>query len=403
MKQQKNILIIFAYYLFICLLIYITPPYGDPGNVLFTSKVMLRTGFPYDPVCSGKISELEMVLCTRSPLYYSLLALAGDFYKIIPMILTGLYFIFQIILARLNGSSLSVFALMYPPIYLLYSRTYVDTLTATLSTLILIALIKTNTKNTKQYGILLFLLPMLLVLTRESALALPLLLLIIFFIKPEFRNKKMLTPLFGWIIGVIIWQLYVSMSEGKAYSVPRPHLPTLEELYKAIITILTPILPWEVRPDDLQAYLVPANFATPMANLVGIVVILFGFIGLIPLLMSLINYKLVDRLILGQVIFGITIAGGLLSLLGNVDFFRHLAYFLPVAPLLIELGINVIQKRTRIGVIMIKMSFVIMLTLYFVRTVRLFSSGYQSDPCHDYILKRQDLLTVRYFYETACG
>jgi hypothetical protein len=267
----------------------------------------------------------------------------------------------------------------------------------------LIALIKTNTNNTKQYDISLFLLPMLLVLTRESALALPLLLLITFLIKPEFRNKKILTPLFGWIIGVIIWQLYVGMSEGKAYSVPRPHLPTLEELYKAIITTLTPILPWEVRPDDFQAYFIPANFAAPMTNFVGIVVILFGFTGLIPLLMSLINYKLVDRLILGQVIFGITIAGGLLSLLGNVDFFRNLAYFLPVVPILIELGINVIQKRTRIGVIMIKMSFVIMLTLYFVRTVRLFSSGYQSDPCHDYILKRQDLLTVRYFYETACG
>jgi hypothetical protein len=401
--KRKNMLIIFGYYLFICILIYITPPYGDPAAVLFTSKVMSKTGFPYDPVCSRKISELELLLCVRSPIYYLLLALAGDFYKTIPMIMTGLYLTFQIILARLNGSSLSVFALMYPPVYLLYSRTYVDTLTAILSTLLLIALIKTKTKNTKQYDILLFLLPMLLVLTRESALGLPLLLLFIFLIKPEFRNKKILTPLFGWIIGVIIWQLYVSMSEGKAYSDVDPHLPTKEELYKAIMTTLTPILPWELRLDDLQAYLVPANFAAPMTNLVGIVVILLGFTGLVPLLVSLINYKLVNRLILGQVIFGITIAGGLLFLKGNVDFFRHLAYFLPVAPLLIELGINAIQKRTRIGVIMIKMSFVIMLILYFVRTVRLFSSGYQYDPCHDYILKRQDLLTVQYFYETACG
>ena len=403
MEWKNMLIIIVGYYLFICILIYITPPYGDPGAVLFTSKVMSNTGFPYDPVCSGKISELELVLCVRSPLYYLLLALAGDFYKIIPMIMTGLYLTFQIILAMSKGLSLSVFALMYPPVYLLYSRTYVDTLTAILSTLMLITLIKTKTNSSKLYDILLFLLPMLLVLTRESALGLPLLLLLIFLIEPEFRNKKILTPLFGWIIGVIIWQLYVSMSEGKAYSDVYLHLPTKEELYNAIMTTLTPILPWEVHPDDLQAYLVPANFAAPMTILIGIVVILFGFTGLVPLLVSLINYKLVDRLILVQVIFGITIAGGLLFLKGNVDFFRHLAYFLPVAPLLIELGINVIQKRTRIGVIMIKLSFVIMLTLYFVRTVRLFSSGYQSDPCHDYILKRQDLLTVRYFYETACG
>jgi hypothetical protein len=378
------------------------PPYGDPAVVIWTSKVMSETGFPYDPVCSKNISRSELVLCVRSPLYYSLLAMSDGFYKIIPMILTGLFFIFQIILASYNGLSLSVFALMFPSIYLLFSRTYVDSLTATLSTLMLIALIKANTNSSKHYSILLFLTPMLLILTRESSSALPLLLLIIYLIKPEFRNKKLLTLFFGWITGLIIWQLYVKMSGGLSYSDFQPHLPTLEEFYRAAITTLTPILPWEIRSEDLQAYFIPTTYAPLITNLAVIIVILLGLTSLIPMITSLIHYKQVDRLILGQVIFGIAAAGGLLFLKGDIDFFRHLAYLLPATPLLIEVGIKNIQRHTRVGATMIKISFILMLILYFSRTVRLFASGYQFDACQ-YLLKRQEISTVQYFYETACS
>ena len=395
-------LTLLVYFVFLCLLILMMPPYGDPAVVIWTSKVMSKTGFPYDPVCSKNISRSELVLCVRSPLYYSLLAMSDGFYKIIPMILTGLFFIFQIILASYNGLSLSVFALMFPSIYLLFSRTYVDSLTATLSTLMLIALIKANTNSSKHYSILLFLTPMLLILTRESSSALPLLLLIIYLIKPEFRNKKLLTPFFGWITGLIIWQLYVKMSGGLSYSDFQPHLPTLEEFYRAAITTLTPILPWEIRSEDLQAYFIPTTYAPLITNLAVIIVILLGLTSLIPMITSLIHYKQVDRLILGQVIFGIAAAGGLLFLKGDIDFFRHLAYLLTATPLLIEVGIKNIQRHTRVGATMIKISFILMLILYFARTVRLFASGYQFDACQ-YLLKRQEISTVQYFYETACS
>jgi hypothetical protein len=391
-------LTLLAYFVFLCLLILMIPPYGDPAVVIWTSKVMSKTGFPYDPVCS----ESELLLCVRSPLYYSLLAMSDGFYKVIPMILTGLFFIFQIILASYNGLSLSVFALMFPSIYLLFSRTYVDSLTATLSTLMLIALIKANTNSSKHYSILLFLTPMLLILTRESSSALPLLLLIIYLNKPEFRNKKLLTLFFGWITGLIIWQLYVKMSGGLSYSDFQPHLPTLEEFYRAAITTLTPILPWEIRSEDLQAYFIPTTYAPLITNLAVIIVILLGLTSLIPMITSLIHYKQVDRLILGQVIFGIAAAGGLLFLKGDIDFFRHLAYLLPATPLLIEVGIKNIQRHTRVGATMIKISFILMLILYFARTVRLFASGYQFDACQ-YLLKRQEISTVQYFYETACS
>jgi len=399
---QKNVLPLLAYFVFLCLLILMVPPYGDPAVVLWTSKVMSMTGFPYDPVCSKNISGYELVLCVRSPLYYSLLAMSDGFYKIIPMILTGLFFIFQIILASYNGLSLSVFALMFPSIYLLFSRTYVDSLTATLSTLMLIALLKANTNSSKHYSILLFLTPMLLILTRESSSALPLLLLIIYLTKPEFRNKKLLTPFFGWITGLIIWQLYIKMSGGLSYSDFQPHLPTLLEFYRAAITTLTPILPWEIRSEDLQAYFIPTTYAPLITNLAVIIVILLGLTSLIPMITSLIHYKQVDRLILGQVIFGIAAAGGLLFLKGDIDFFRHLAYLLPATPLLIEVGIKNIQRHTRVGATMIKISFILMLILYFARTVRLFGLGYQFDACQC-LLKRQEISTVQYFYETACS
>jgi hypothetical protein len=266
----------------------------------------------------------------------------------------------------------------------------------------LIALIKANTNSSKHYSILLFLTPMLLILTRESSSALPLLLLIIYLIKPESRNKKLLTLFFGWITGLIIWQLYVKMSGGLSYSDFQPHLPTLEEFYRAAITTLTPILPWEIRSEDLQAYFIPTTYAPLITNLAVIIVILLGLTSLIPMITSLIHYKQVDRLILGQVIFGIAAAGGLLFLKGDIDFFRHLAYLLPATPLLIEVGIKNIQRHTRVGATMIKISFILMLILYFARTVRLFASGYQFDACQ-YLLKRQEISTVQYFYETACS
>jgi hypothetical protein len=103
-------------------------------------------GLLYDPVCSKNIMSMSgsksILLCVRSPLYYLLLAIADNSYKIVPIALTTLFFGLQIILARLSGLSLSIFGLMFPSIYLLFSRTYVDTLTMVLITALLIVLMK---------------------------------------------------------------------------------------------------------------------------------------------------------------------------------------------------------------------------------------------------------------------
>jgi len=109
----------------------------------------------------------EILLCVRSPLYYLLLAIADGLYKIVPLALATLFFGLQIVLARLNGSSLNVFGLMFPSIYLLFSRTYVDTLTAILMTALLIILMKINNEGGMHNKVLLFSISLLLMLTRE--------------------------------------------------------------------------------------------------------------------------------------------------------------------------------------------------------------------------------------------
>jgi len=46
---------ILTYFILLCMIILIVPPYGDPAIVIWTSKVMSITGFPYDPVSALRI------------------------------------------------------------------------------------------------------------------------------------------------------------------------------------------------------------------------------------------------------------------------------------------------------------------------------------------------------------
>ena len=399
-------LVIFLYFLLLCIIILIMPPYGDPAIVIWTSKVMSITGFSYDPVCSKNImfmsSGHEILLCVRSPLYYLLLAIADEFYKIVPIALATLFFGLQIILARLNGSSLNVFGLMFPSIYLLFSRTYVDTLTTTLMTTLLIIFMKINKENRIHHKPLLFLIPVLLLLARESFVALPLFLIIIFLIVPELEKKNLLLVFAGWVVGLVSWQLYVIASGGVSYSDFQPHIPTLGEIYRAFMTTITPILPWEIRLEDIQAYLNISLFDSFTLLVIIIVLHFLGLLALLPLIMSLAHFKQINRLVLGQAVFGLLMSAGLLILKGDIDFFRHLAYLLPVIPVLIEMGLREIKRHSRLTASFIRISYVLMFTLYFVRTIRLYTSGYSFDPCQ-YLLKRPEISSISYFYETACS
>lgn len=318
----------------------------------------------------------------------------------VPMLLTILFFSLQIILARLNGSSLSVFGLMFPSIYLLFSRTYVDTLTAVLMTALLIVLMKISKENRICHKTPLFFIPLLLMLTRESFVILPLFLVGIFLIMPEFRKKDLLIIFSGWIVGLVSWQLYVMMSGGISYSDFQPHIPTLGEMYRAFMTAISSILPWEIRSGDIQAYL-NINLGNSFTLLIITALHFLGLLGILPLIISLIHFKQINKLVLWQAVFGLLMSAGLLILKGDIDFFRHLAYLIPVIPLLIEMGLGGIQKHSKLTANLIRASYVLMFTLYLARTIRLYTSGYYFDPCQ-YLLRRPEISSIPYFYETAC-
>jgi len=400
-------LAILIYFILLCTIILMMPPYGDPAVVIWTSKVMSITGFSYDPVCSKNIMSMSgsksILLCVRSPLYYLLLAIANNSYKIVPIALTTLFFGLQIILARLSGLSLSIFGLMFPSIYLLFSRTYVDTLTTVLITALLIVLMKISKEDRILHKTPLFFIPLLLMLTRESSITLPLFLIGISLVIPEFRKKNLLIIFGGWIAGLVSWQLYIVMSGGISYSDFQPHIPTFEEVYRAFMTAITPILPWEVRSGDIQAYLNInlGNSFTPLVIAALHFLGLLGVLGVLPLIASLIRFKYMNKLILWQAIFGLLMSAGLLILKGDIDFFRHLAYLIPVTSLLIEMGLKELQKHSRLTANLVRLSYIIMFTLYLARTIRLYASGYHFDPCQ-YLLKRPEISSIPYFYETAC-
>jgi len=218
---------------------------------------------------------------------------------------------------------------------------------------------------------------------------------------PEFKRKNLLIVFGGWIVGLASWQLYVIMSEGTSYSDFQPHIPTLGEVYRAFMTAVTPILPWEIHPGDIQAYL-NINLGKSFTFLFIAILHLLGLLAVLPLVTSLIRFKQINKLILWQTIFGLLISTALLILKGDIDFFRHLAYLIPAIPLLIEVGLRKIQEHSKLTANLIRLSYILMFMLYLVRTIRLYTSGYQFDPCQ-YLLKRPEISSISYFYETACS
>ncbi len=268
-------------------------------------------------------------------------------------------------------------------------------------TALLIILMKISDESRIHDKVLLFSIPLLLMLARESFVALPLFLIIIFLIMPKFKKKNLLVVSSGWVTGVVGWQLYVIASGGVSYSDFQPHIPTLEEIYRAFMTAITPVLPWEIHSEDIQAYL-NIGLGNSFTFLIVFVVHFLGLLGILPLIISLTYFKQINKLMLGQAVFGLLLAGGLLILKGDIDFFRHLAYLMPVIPVLIEIGLREIQIHSRLTADLIRLSYVLMFLLYLARTVRLYASGYYFDPCQ-YLLKRPEISSISYFYETACS
>ncbi|MDW7985856.1 MAG: hypothetical protein RMI88_01385 [Nitrososphaerota archaeon] len=166
--------------------------------------------------------------------------------------------------------------------------------------------------------------------------------------------------------------------------------------------ILTPIIPWEVTFEDLQAYLPLSTYEYYLMPILLIAIHLLAVMVLIPLVFSLVHFRELPSVIVGWLIFSFLVSAGLLFLKGDIDFFRHLSYLVPVVSLLIEKGLTEVERYSKFGVRFIKISFILLFALYLIRTVRLYTSGYAFNPCQ-YLLKRPEISSIPIFYETACG
>ena len=405
--RHHNHFFLITYITIFCFLVLLIPLYGDPAVVFWTSKVMLLTGFPYDPVCSKNvmhaIGSSELILCVRAPLYYLLLGFFGDYYKFFLISLFSIYSFFQALLAREMNTRLSAISLMLPPIYLLFSRTYVDGLTAVISAALILAILWKD-KPSKFPELLLFLCPLLMVLVRETAMLFPLFLVILLFFRRRVsKDFGLMTA--GWLIGMLLYGIFIKASSGVVYSDFQPHLPSYFEIYAAAMNVLTPILPWEIYQEDIISYL-PLQIADQslidlMTTVIRAMVNILSIFILVPIVFFFRRWKYVDQVVKSQLVFGFFMVGGVLFVKGYIDFFRHTSYLLAVAAPIVEIGLHEVERGSKVVAHIIRGAYVILFLLWSMRVIRLFLSGYSFDTC-SYLLKRPEIASKWFFYETAC-
>jgi len=399
-------LFLIIYVVAFCLLTSLIPLYGDPAVVFWTSRVMSLTGFPYDPVCSESVMDAlgssELVLCVRAPLYYLLLGFLGEHYKILLISLFLTYSLLQALLARELGMRLSAISLMFPPIYLLFSRTYVDGLTAIISTTLILAILWKD-KLRRLSKLLLFSCPLLMVLTRETAMLLPLFLATLTLFRRRV-DKDLGLMAAGWLAGMLLYGAFIEVSSGAAYSDLQPHLPSGFEVYAAAMNVLTPILPWEVHREDIASYLplqLDQNILGLMTFLFRAFVIVLSFLVLAPIIFFFKRWRDADRVIKAQLVFALLMMGGILLVKGYLDFFRHTSYLLAIAAPILETGLSELKKASKAMSYIVEVAYIILFLLWGVRVIRLHLSGYSFDAC-SYLLKRPEISSKWFFYETAC-
>lgn len=395
----KSSFIVVTYVVATIILVFITPLYGDPAVVYWTGKVMRSMGFAYDPVCTRNIGHL----CVRAPLYYSLLAVSQQYYRIVAAFLFIIFIYLQLRMFWYLKINNLYFGLLSPPIYLLFSRTYVDTLTAVLYSILLFVLLKDRPTGGPS-KLFLFLVPALLVLVRETSFSFPIFLITLGFYIKSIRRKSLMLMFFGWIAGLSMYVTYLILSAGNAYSDFQLHVPSFDEAYRALIIGLTPILPWEVSEQDFQFYLpfdVSQNFTWLLLFFAKGLTHLFVFVNLVLVSIGVRYFSTYD-VVRAQLVFGSFIAVGLLFLKGPIDFYRHLSFLLPIIPVMTSVGMWRLKSWNRtVAVLFITLS-LLAFVLFFLRQVRSFISGYEFDAC-EYLLKRPEISGISFFHDTACA
>ena len=363
----------------------ITKPYGDPYSIIVTSRNIGVYGFALDPVSNQ----------VRAPLYYYLLYYFNDYYSILQVILSvSVITLLSSISVKLRVKP-SIFGFLLPALYMLMTRTYVNSLTLLLLSLLLLATFSlfTDMEALTSGTCMLIIgaiatLSFMLVITRESMLMLPLLAITpwIFLCRENLRIKRTLilfsTALVGgWLFGYLAYSAYISLSGLAPYSEFEWRKLSLWEVYVAFAYTYGSVIPWEVKPADICSYLffleIPDSVVIYITLLLRILIVALQVLVSIPFIIGLykafksINLDIYHEISVSYTVFSFLIIGGLFIVKRPGDFFKYFCYILPLSNYFISLGFNTIKEHSSTLYKLCALSYIVMLSLWTLRTLRL--------------------------------
>jgi hypothetical protein len=372
-KVRSTRLLLTLYIAWLFILGWMIPPYGDPATNMRLSSNLLRFGVPLDPVSR----------VVRPPIFYGLLAsasLLGIQFLVPPLLLTLLLMLIRKIHED-NGIPLSLFALLFPPLYIVGSRAFVESLVALGFALLYIILLKQGRWEPKHH-LLLWLTIGLLTFTKEIGLTITLFFLIM--IAVDGPSRKYVSGLVSSLFFTLAFYYYAFAAGGYTYLVVISLISTItfEKLLRAFFFTFSPIIPEEFTVGDLPAYVpfasvLPAAAQLWMTEGIRATIILLLLLILLPFAVGATRVALAKererptRLAKGVLIYSLILWFALIYSLGPVDAFRYIPMTFPLVGLFGTRGLKLIEGKAPKLSILVKAALLLGLTLWSVRSIRL--------------------------------
>jgi hypothetical protein len=371
-RSTKLPLMLYVAWLFV--LSWMIPPYGDPATHLYgTSRNFLKLGVPLDPI-SGAV---------RAPIFYGLLALTsllGIHFLVPPLLLTLLFMLVEKIHSN-NGIPLSRFTLLFPPLYVVGSRTYLESLVALGFALLYMILLDEGRWKPKQH-VLLWLTVGLLTFTKEISLTIAFFFLLM--IAVDGPSRKYVSGLVSSLLFTLAFYCYVYVI-AKGYMFSAFNListMSIQKLLRGFFFTFSPIIPEEFTVSDLPAYIpvasaLPAELQLWATQGIRATIILTSLLIFLPFGVGAAQVALAKergqptRLAKGVLIYSLILWFALIYSLGSVDAFRYIPMMFPLVGLFGTRGLKLIEGKAPKLSILVKAALLLGLTLWSVRSIRL--------------------------------
>lgn len=372
-SYAKSILLS-AYLMSLIVLALVIPHYGDPSNHVRTALNIGIIGAPLDQVCN----------CVRSPLYYYLIYATYPIHKAIQPLLFLPYCFLTMKTCASRGYPSSLWGLLLPPLYIMGTRAYVDTLVLTLYlTFTYIVITKpADRKSCLAIGLA----TSSLILSREIAVLLIFLFVAsLTLVRAKDLERKVACSVVGYGVGLMVYVVYIISTRFKSWfsfildSSTRVHVSS-----DAFYSLFSSLIVTQFHFEDFEYYLRAAGIAQPLLSyqvyqlamciiIVTSSVIAFSFhLGLVRTISEL--FKRTDgssKFLLLQVIFGIIVSIIMVPFFSSVDYFRVTVFLISFSPLFVGYSLEYKGGRGLIHGVLLKSSLLFMYILWILRSLRL--------------------------------